>query len=226
LTVKLKDKTILNNFNLEINEGETHIIFGPNGCGKTTLLSTIMKLNGYKIHNGKIIFRDIDITNKTISEIANLGVGLYYQNPPKIKGVTIKNLIENIDELKLENHYQREINLGFSGGEKKRSELFQILFQNPLLTLFDEPESGVDIENIYLISKKIKEFLAQKDERGYKKSAIIITHSGYIMDYLKVDKAHVLLDGKIVCTGDAKKIFSRIKHSGYKECKNCERNEF
>jgi Fe-S cluster assembly ATP-binding protein len=126
------------------------------------------------------------------------------------------NIMALADKLSLTEHLNRDINLGFSGGERKRSELFQILLQQPELLLLDEPESGVDLENISLMGKVVDQYLSQEN-----KSALIITHSGYILDYVKAQRGCMIMDGSLWCRGDPKNIFSRIKEGGYRYCKEC-----
>jgi len=116
----------------------------------------------------------------------------------------------------LENHLFRDINLNFSGGEMKRSELFQLMLQNPDLLLLDEPESGVDIENIGIMGKILDNYLKNEG-----KSALIITHTGYILDYVKAERGCVLIDGKFWCVGNPKEMFESIRESGYEKCKVC-----
>jgi Fe-S cluster assembly ATP-binding protein len=124
--------------------------------------------------------------------------------------------------LKLDQHLHRDINLGFSGGEVKRSEIFQLLLQNPLLSLIDEPESGVDVENIKLVGRALKKLL-HKESRLRKRmnSGIIITHTGLILNYLNADRGYMLINGCLTCSGNAREIFELIQKRGYKECQNC-----
>ncbi|MDY6862579.1 MAG: ATP-binding cassette domain-containing protein [Thermodesulfobacteriota bacterium] len=243
LKVKIAGKDILNNINMEIKAGESHALFGPNGSGKTTLLMTIMGFSGYNVVEGKIFFKKREITRIPMNERANLGIGLSFQRPPNIRGINMRQMIEicnkgkgNIEvmarELNLYEFLDREINFGFSGGEIKRSELFQIMAQNPDLILLDEPESGVDLENIYLIGgvigKLLKRNLESHELKSHKEikreripAGLIITHTGYILDYVDVDQGHVLFNGELCCTGNPREIFKCIKEFGYKECLRC-----
>ncbi|HUH65604.1 MAG TPA: ATP-binding cassette domain-containing protein, partial [Syntrophales bacterium] len=163
LSVSVEGKTILNDVNLHIDQGETIVLFGPNGSGKTSLLKTIMGIPQYRIESGSIAFRGEDITQRSIDERARLGIGIVFQNPPAVRGVKLKDLLricmkknasykeERIDEdaekLNCTDFLDRDLNLGFSGGEIKRSELLQLLAQNPEFIMFDEPDSGVDLVN-------------------------------------------------------------------------------
>ncbi len=236
LEVEIGGKKILKNINLTIKEGEVHALFGPNGIGKTSLLNTIMGISGYKITKGEIFFKGIKINDLSIDERARLGIGMLFQKPPVVKGVKMEQLVklasgsslqeEEIeilaDELQLREFLSRDVNLGFSGGEVKRAEVLQLLAQSPDLALLDEPESGVDIENISILGYALNRLL-QKDlpisER--KKSALIITHTGHILKYVVADVGHVMLDGRIICTGNPEEILHDIKKFGYKECELC-----
>lgn len=227
LTVAVGGKEILKDINLEIKRGEVVILFGPNGSGKSTLLKTIMGFSGYTAKSGKIIFKDQVLNGFPTEERVKLGMGLMYQLPPKIRGVKLQQLAQHLSKdkeknqtlavkLSLEEHLMRDVNVDFSGGEMKRSELFQILLQNPDLLLLDEPESGVDIENIAVMGNILNEHLKKEG-----KSALIITHTGYILDYVQATRGCVLLDGKFWCVGDPKEMFQAIKQSGYDKCKEC-----
>lgn len=235
LSVSVEDKPILKDINLEIGDGETHILLGPNGGGKTTLLLAIMGLPKYKVTNGRIIFRGTDITNMPINERSKLGIGLMFQKPPKVTGVKLFQICELANEKKLKfeeiekfseklnlrEHLKRDINDGFSGGEIKRSELLQILCQNPSLVLLDEPESGVDLDNLSVIGELINELLEKDKVKGRIRSGLIVTHLGYILNFVNSDKGHVLMDGKIICSGNPRDLFEEIKKHGFERCKEC-----
>ncbi len=227
LSVEIENRLILRNINLTIKKGEIMILFGPNGSGKTTLIKTIMGLGGYKIINGEIIVKNKIVNNLSVEERVWLGLGIMYQHPPKIRGVKLyqmakflssnEKLIKTMaDKLSLHTHLSRDINLDYSGGEMKRAELFQLILQNPDCLLLDEPESGVDIENISLMGKVLNNYL-QKES----KSALIITHTGYILDYVKAKKGCVMMEGKLWCVGNPKEMFEVIRKKGYEECKVC-----
>jgi Fe-S cluster assembly ATP-binding protein len=234
LHVKVGDKEVLHDINLHIGEGETHVLLGPNGSGKTTLLMTIMGYSQYTITEGKIIFKGEDVTKMKAHERAKRGVGMLFQRPPTISGLKLGKLLtaisrtksENIPELAQSLHMDkfldRDINKGFSGGEIKRSEVLQLTIQNPDFIMLDEPESGVDIENISLIGNAIGSLL-EKDKRIVKrqKSGLVITHTGYILDYLETDRGHVMCDGQIKCHGNPREIMKDIKERGYRECLEC-----
>ncbi|AWX32589.1 Fe-S cluster assembly ATPase SufC [Methanosphaera sp. BMS] len=237
LEVEVEGKKILKGVNLQIDEGETHVLLGPNGAGKSTLFMTILGFPKYEVTKGKIIYKGQDITNLETHERIALGLGVTFQNPPAIRGVKLKDLLKIVDgkheykteddlddevvalgeRLKLnENFLDRDVNLGFSGGEVKRSELLQLLAQQPDFIMFDEPDSGVDIENVELISNEIGTLLGQDDENT-KKAGLLITHLGYILNFVNATHAHVLIDGKIVRTGEPKEIMDNVRTSGFGE---------
>ncbi|MFX1521504.1 MAG: ABC transporter ATP-binding protein [Promethearchaeota archaeon] len=239
LSVSVEEKDILHSINLEIKEGEIHALFGPNGSGKTSLLMTIMGFPDYHVTEGRILFRGKDITRKSIDERAKLGVGYMFQRPPTIKGLKMKQLVElcakekpvNIREfaekLNLQTFLGRDINRGFSGGEIKRAELLQLLAQNPSLLLLDEPTSGVDLENIALIGHVISDLLSAdfncKIRRTLPspKAGLIITHTGYILDYVNADIGHVMCHGRLGCSATPSVILANVRKMGYEECIRC-----
>ncbi|MFX1465362.1 MAG: ABC transporter ATP-binding protein [Promethearchaeota archaeon] len=239
LSVSIDGKEILHSINLEIKKGETHALFGPNGSGKTSLLMTIMGFPDYQVTEGQILFRGQDITNKSINERAKLGLGFMFQRPPTITGVKTRQLVElcagdksaNTEELakqlNLQSFLDRDINRGFSGGEIKRAELLQLLAQNPDFLLLDEPESGVDLENLALIGRIINNLLcsemnfSNKRSQPSPKAGLIITHTGYILDYVSADIGHVLCHGRLGCSGTPSVILANIRKMGYEECITC-----
>jgi len=236
LDVSIEGKKILQDINLSMGTGETHVLFGPNGSGKTTLLMAIMGLPRYQVTKGSIIFKGKDITRLPLDERARLGVGMSFQRPPVVRGVKTRDMLSvslknkgaeaTIERLAAEvdmaEFLDREINYGFSGGEIKRSELMQLLAQKPELTLLDEPESGVDLVSIALIGELINKLL-EKDcpIRMRKCMGLIITHTGHILNYVNARTGYVMLDGKIVCQGDPHEILATIKEKGYEECARC-----
>jgi Fe-S cluster assembly ATP-binding protein len=248
LQVELAGKIILRHIDLDIKPGETHVLFGPNGSGKTSLLMTIMGYPQYRIIGGRIVFKGVDITQAPINERAQLGIGMSYQRPPTIHGLKTRQMVQicardefNVDDLArkvdFEGFLDRDVNAGFSGGEIKRSELLQLSAQNPDLMLFDEPESGVDLENITLVGSTIAKLLQKdgtRDEEGKSrlqmkrqrtKMGLIITHTGHILDYVAVDKGQVLYDGVLSCSTNPREILRCIGQIGYEECVRCTINE-
>ncbi|AEE97498.1 ABC transporter ATP-binding protein [Mahella australiensis] len=236
LHVSVDGKPILKGIDLQVDEGETHILLGPNGGGKTTLLMSILGMPRYEVTQGRIIFNDRDITHMTLDERARLGIGMMFQKPPAVRGVKLAQIADiaahargnNVavaavaERLNLEEHMDRDLNYGFSGGELKRSELLQLICQNPELVLLDEPESGVDMDNISLIGNMINELLHKDKIKGRKVSGIIVTHTGYILEYVNADKGHILMDGRIVCSGGARDIFDEVRLHGFGRCEQCQ----
>jgi Fe-S cluster assembly ATP-binding protein len=234
LHVKVGEKEVLHDINLHINGGETHVLLGPNGSGKTTLLMTIMGFSNYTITDGKILFKGEDVTRMHAHERAKRGIGMLFQRPPTISGLKLGKLLTAISREKnediralaqsvhMDTFLERDINKGFSGGEIKRSEILQLMIQNPDFIMLDEPESGVDLENISLMGAAIGSLL-EKEKRIVKreKSGLVITHTGYILDYLDADKGHVMCDGQIKCHGNPREILKDIKQRGYRECLEC-----
>ncbi len=233
LKVRVGNKIILHEVNLTIKEGTVHVIFGPNGSGKTTLVGAIMGLPQYEIVAGDIKFKGKSILPLAVHERAKLGIGLAFQRPPVVKGVSLfhllkalkkseKDIFSSAENLNLKDHLYRDINKEFSGGEIKRSEILQIKLMDPLLLMLDEPESGVDFENITLLSKIIKETL----EKGLpiikrKKSGLIITHTGFIIQHIPTDVGHVILNGRILCSGNPQEILESIRKYGFEKCAEC-----
>jgi Fe-S cluster assembly ATP-binding protein len=235
LWVNIDDKEVLKGINLRVPVGETHILFGKNGSGKSCLLMTIMGFERYRVKQGRIRFLGQDITHLPTYERARLGLGLSFQRPPTIRGVKIVDIMRvcargAVAPEVLAAAYDftpfldREVNYGFSGGELKRSELLQLLAQNPKMVLLDEPESGVDLENLQVVGHIIARLL-QKERRSQhrKNSGLIITHTGFIMDYVNVDRAYILGDGRLWCQGNPRELLHDIKSFGYEECAKCRR---
>ncbi len=236
LHVSVEGRKVLEDINFSVDYGEVAVLFGPNGAGKTTLIMTLMGFPKYKVEKGKIIFKGVDVTNMDVSERAKLGMGISFQRPPVVRGVSLKKLltvvgngkteeeiIEYAEKLNLTGHLSRDVNDGFSGGEVKRAELLQLLIQKPDLIFIDEPESGVDLENIVLIGEMTNQLLGRGQRiKDPKRSAIIITHTGYILDYINADKGYILLSGKLQCKGNPRDILSEIKRNGYRRCMVCQ----
>ena len=225
------NKKILNGLNLSINEGEIHVIMGPNGSGKSTLANTCFNSNKYIIKEGSISFLNEDIKDKKTDYIAKKGLFMSFQTPEEIPGITLANFLKSVNnaitgknsfsfykevnevmkKLYMNNEYlNREFNLGFSGGEKKKCEILQMLLFNPKLAILDETDSGLDVDAIKVVSKGINMF------KNDSNAVLIITHSTKILEGLKVDKVHILVNGKIVKTGDINLAYE-IDKEGYKK---------
>jgi Fe-S cluster assembly ATP-binding protein len=243
LKVEVGGKEILQNVNLHVPPGETHILFGPNGSGKTSLMMTIMGFSGYKVTRGRIVFKGEDITHMPVHERARLGAGVLFQRPPTINGLSTRRMVEicgngrkvDVDAMSKRLNFQsfldRDVNSNLSGGEIKRSELLQLAAQDPDLLLLDEPESGVDLESIVLLGDNINQLLnrgvknqpaCQKSLLNTKpKSALVITHTGHILDYITADRGQVLYKGQLRCSRNAREILKWIREYGYEECVGC-----
>lgn len=235
LHVSVGEKEILHDVTFTVGTGETHALMGPNGSGKTTLLMAIMGFGDATVTEGSVIYNGEDITRLSLKERAQKGFGMMFQRPPTIAGLKLGKLLEVTSEhrmdlvhdyaktLSMESMLDRDINKGFSGGEIKRSEVLQLMVQQPDFLLFDEPESGVDIENMAVIGNAIAHLL-EKDVHiiHRKKSGLIITHTGFILDYIDVDAGHVLVDGSIKCHGNPREILRVVKRSSYRECVTCD----
>jgi len=190
----------------------------------------------YRITGGKIIFKGKDITKAPLDERARLGVGMSFQRPPVVRGVKTRDMVaaclkvqeggagiaQLAEKADLSDFLDREVNYGFSGGEIKRSELMQLLAQKPILSLLDEPESGVDLENIVLIGELINELLEKHCPIRFRRCmGLVITHTGHILDYVDARTGYVMCDGVIGCEGDPHEILKTIKEKGYGECIRC-----
>ena len=231
--VKDTDKEILKGLDLTINKGEIHVIMGPNGAGKSTLANTIFNNPEYEKTDGTIKFDGEDITDEKVNEIARKGIFMSFQSPEEIPGITVahflktaKNAIsdekinlynfskeveEYMNKLSIPTKYTtRDLNVGYSGGEKKKNEILQMLVLNPKLAILDETDSGLDVDAINIVSNGINLF---KNDNN---SIMIITHNNKILKNIHVDYVHILVDGKIIKTGDAS-LAEEIDKNGYKE---------
>lgn len=230
LAVSAEHKTILQNLNLTIKTGETHVLMGPNGAGKSTLGNVIMGNPQYNVDNGSIVFADEDITNSRTDERAQKGLFLSFQSPVEIPGVSISQFIRTAmetkekirlktfrDKLKTiiktldinEQWINRELNVGFSGGERKKIEMLQLLMLEPKLAILDETDSGLDVDAVKTVSRGIKTF-----QQDTERSLLIITHNSKILEYLNIDYVHIIINGTIVKTGDAS-LIKTINEQGY-----------
>ncbi len=236
LNVRIGEKQILNDFSLVIPAGETHVIMGPNGCGKSTLSNVIAGHPAYTITSGDILFKGQSILDKTVDERANMGIFLGFQYPTEIPGVTYKNFLrQSIDALfkasgieplnplafkkrlslrmnafdLKEEVLNRFVNVGFSGGEKKKMDMLQLAFLEPSFAILDELDSGLDIDALKTITRATK-VLAEPN-----RSFLLITHYQRLLDYLTPDKIHIMMDGHIVKTG-GKELAKELEETGYR----------
>ena len=235
LKAGVKGKTILKGIDLTVNAGEVHAIMGPNGSGKSTLANVLVGREGYDVMRGSVTYGDHDLLALTPEERAREGVFLAFQYPVEIPGVTNVYLIKEavnaqrkhrgeseldaIDFLKLvrqklqliemkEEFLHRPVNYGFSGGEKKRNEIFQMAMIEPRLAILDETDSGLDIDALKSVAQSIKKLHSKE------KSLLLITHYQRLLNYIVPDFVHILVNGKIVCSG-GKELALRVEKNGY-----------
>lgn len=223
LEAETQEEKILKGVDLEIEKATVQALLGPNGSGKSTLAQVIAGNPQYSISRGEIIFKDNRLNNLSPEERVKKGIVLAWQNPPSIKGIKLSQLLERISNKKVDSKelnispslLERELNVGFSGGEKKLSELAQVLALNPSFVIFDEIDSGLDLRRISEISQLIKDKIINKGI-----SVLFITHSGRILRFLKPDLTNVMVKGEIVCQQkDYERILSTVKNYGYEKCK-------
>lgn len=232
ISVSVDEKTVLKNLNLKIGEGETHVLMGPNGAGKSTLGNALMGNPVYTLDGGKIIFEGQDLTGESTDKRARAGMFLSFQNPLEVPGISLESFIRSSiqqrtgERVKLfqfqkelqkkmrllnmdESYAKRDLNVGFSGGERKKSEILQLLMLKPKFAILDETDSGLDVDAVRTVSKGVEEY--QKNQNG---GLLIITHSTRILESLHVDYTHVLVKGQIVKTGDGS-LVEEINEKGF-----------
>ncbi len=233
-------KEILKGLNLTVNKGEVHVIMGPNGAGKSTFANVILNNPVYTKTRGVIKLEGENINDLKTDEIARKGIFMSFQSPEEIPGITVANFLKyakakssnetpkavrfkidlekNMKALNIKEEYaKRSLNVGFSGGEKKKNEILQMLMLNPKLAILDETDSGLDVDAIKTVSKGIKLFLNDNN------AVVIITHGTKILKELNVDFVHVLVDGKIIKTSTGE-LAKNIEENGYEEYKKNEVN--
>ena len=232
LNARVEEKEILHDINLQIHKGETHVLMGPNGAGKSTLGHVLMGNPKYHISSGNIIFKGNDITGESTDKRARDGIFLSFQEPLEVPGLSLESFIRSairqktgrpirvwefhkelkkaMDVLQLDESYtQRSLNVGFSGGEKKKAEILQLMMLKPSLAILDETDSGLDVDAVRLVSEGVRAY--QREQKG---ALLIITHSTRILEALHVDYTHVMVDGHIVATGDSS-LVDKINEEGY-----------
>lgn len=247
VSVNIEDKSILHEVSFNVKPGEIHVLMGPNGAGKSTLGYTLMGNPEYTVSEGKIIFNGNDITQESTDKRAKAGMFLSFQDPLEVPGLSLESFIRSsvqqvtgekvklfkfqkelekaMDILNMNHSYaERDLNVGFSGGEKKKSEILQLLMLKPKFAILDETDSGLDVDAVRTVSRGIEEY--QKQVNG---GLLIITHSTRILESLKVDYTHVMVKGKIVHTGDGS-LVQLINEKGFdqfipEEIKEAERKE-
>ena len=232
ISVSVEDKQVIKNLSLQINAGEVHVLMGPNGAGKSTLGNVLMGNPVYELTDGKIFFDGSDITEESVDKRAKAGIFLSFQNPLEIQGISLETFIRsalqqktgervklfqfqkelqaNMKLLNMADSYaKRDLNVGFSGGERKKSEILQLLMLKPKFAILDDTDSGLDVDAVRTVSKGIEEY--QKTQNG---GLLIITHSTRILESLKVDYVHILVHGSIVKTGDSS-LIDEINENGF-----------
>ena len=235
LKAQIEDKTILNGVNLKVNKGEVHAIMGPNGSGKSTLSSVIAGNEDYEVSSGGITYEGDDLLEMDPEERSHRGVFLSFQYPVEIPGLSVSNFIktainekrkafgqENISAKELlqlfkekcellnidKEYLSRSLNEGFSGGEKKRNEIFQMAMMEPKLSILDETDSGLDIDALKIVANGVNSLKSSSN------SIILITHYQRLLNYIIPDFVHILKDGKIVMSGD-KSLAQKLEKEGY-----------
>ena len=238
LTVSIEDdenlKEIFHGVNIEIKKGETHVLMGPNGAGKSTLGYALMGNPRYITNGGEIIFDGKNIVDESADKRAKAGMFLSFQNPLEVPGLPLssfirnaveavsgkrvrmmqfkKELEKNMEVLNMDKDYaNRALNVGFSGGEKKKAEILQLLMLSPKLAILDETDSGLDVDAVRTVSEGVKEYQKRKDG-----ALLIITHSTRILESLKVDYTHIMVEGRIIKTGDAS-LVDEINENGFEK---------
>jgi len=247
VSVNIEEKSILHDVSFNVNKGETHVLMGPNGAGKSTLGYTLMGNPEYHVTGGKIIFDGHDVTEESADKRAKAGMFLSFQDPLEVPGISLESFIrsslqqvtgdrvklfafqkaleEAMDILHMDHSYaDRDLNVGFSGGEKKKSEILQLLMLKPKFAILDETDSGLDVDAVRTVSKGIEEYQKRMDG-----ALLIITHSTKILESLHVDYTHVMVKGHIVHTGDGS-LVQEINEHGFdqfipQEIKDAERKE-
>lgn len=235
LNAGLEDgKQILNDLNIKIDAGEIHVLMGPNGAGKSSLGNTLMGNPVYNVTSGKILFKNQDITEEKTDKRAKLGMFMSFQQPLEVPGISLESFIRASIQQKTGEHVKlfqfqkelkacmellnmnpdyakRDLNVGFSGGERKKSEILQLLMLKPDFAILDETDSGLDVDAVRVVSKGIEEY--RKTVGG---SLLIITHNAKILESLKVDYTHILVKGHITHTGDGS-LVEQINKEGFEK---------
>lgn len=231
LHVSVEDKDILKGIDFKVNKGEVHVIMGPNGAGKSTLVNAIMNNPAFEVTKGQIFYKDEDISELPAEERARKGIFMSFQNPEEVPGITVaeflkaalyaktgeniptlkfhKQLEEAMKELKIDTQYKdRYLNVGFSGGEKKKSEILQLNVLKPQLAMLDETDSGLDVDAVKIVSEGISKF------KNSENAIILITHHQELLKSIDIDKVHVIADGKIVAEGGPE-LAKKVHEEGY-----------
>ncbi|SIS93711.1 ABC transporter ATP-binding protein [Phaeovulum vinaykumarii] len=222
LDVEVDGKPVLSGIDLSVPSGELHVLLGPNGSGKSSLLAAIMGLPPYRITAGEIRFNGQSLNDLPLCARARLGIGMAFQRPPGLEGVTLEafaaalsaqdRLTREAAALDLADFTTRQLNVGFSGGEIKRWEILKLMLQDPRLVLFDEPESGVDLEHVIAVGHAIDRIVRAPDTP---RTGLVITHTGTILNHVTADRAHILRGGRVIASGAAPTLFAHVQTQGY-----------
>ena len=235
LSVMVDNKLVLKDFNLSLDNGKIYVLMGPNGTGKSTLSRVIMGDSNYKVMSGDILFNGNSILDKSVDERSRMGIFLAMQYPMEIEGVSNQDFLRTAmsskegkqvglydfimkcekasEELKMDkNLIHRPLNVGFSGGEKKKNEVLQMKLLNPSLVILDELDSGLDVDSLKIVSSNIKDYISENKDT----TLLIITHHQKVLEYIKPDYVKVLYNGKIVDSGDYK-LSLEIEEKGYEK---------
>ncbi len=234
LRASVDEEEILKGLNLEINKGETHVIMGPNGAGKSTLGNVLMGNPTYHVTEGTAVFNGKNLLDMAVNERAKEGLFMTFQNPLEVPGISLENFLRTaleertgkkirvwdfhkdilkvLEKLSLDESYvKRDLNVGFSGGERKKAEILQLMMLEPSLAILDETDSGLDVDAVRTVSDGVMEFQKNKDA-----ALVIITHNMGILTSLHVDRVHILVDGKIVKTGGPE-LMDYVNANGFSE---------
>ncbi len=237
LVVSVDDKQVLNGINLSINGGELHVVMGPNGAGKSSLANTLVGNERYVVNNGGVLLNDNDLLSLSISQRANSGLFLAFQNPVEVEGVSVQNFLRLAHKARFKNNKDRSfakaldfrkylkdlaknfaikeelllrnLNEGFSGGEKKQLEMLQLVLLEPKIAIIDEIDSGLDIDAVKKVASMIKYMM-----KGYGTGVVLITHYQRVLDYLPLQMVHILVNGQIAVSGGSE-LITQIEDNGY-----------
>lgn len=234
ISVSIDSKQVLRNLSLRIGRGETHVLMGPNGAGKSTLGNVLMGNPAYELEGGAILFDGVDITDMPADKRARAGLFMSFQNPLEVPGISVEAFIRSalqqrtgervklfqfqkelkaaMELLGMDGSYAgRDLNVGFSGGERKKSEILQLLMLHPKFAVLDETDSGLDVDAVRTVSKGIEEY-----QRSHDGALLVITHSTRILESLHADYTHILADGSIVKTGDGS-LVAEVNERGFEQ---------
>ena len=232
LHVSVEEQEILHGIDLTVCSGQTHIIMGPNGAGKSTLGNVLTGNPAYRVTAGSVLLDGEDLLTRSVDERARAGLFMSFQNPPEVAGISLENFIrtaleqrtgerirlwdfrkalrKKLEILQMDESYAaRDLNAGFSGGEKKKAEILQLLMLSPRLAILDETDSGLDVDAVRTVSRGIQEYRKEQDA-----SLIIITHSTGILSALDVDRVHVIVEGRIAAEGGPE-LVEEISRDGF-----------